>query len=106
MKERITVLNKMGYMVVEFTNPISKEVTYYLYSSFTPVGSLGGQMKTFKHVVKGRDITNFLSKSVDMLHANVSQLDKNVIASNVNSLPEEFVEFSEAFLWVNYLPMK
>ena len=106
MKERITVLNQMGYMIVEIINPITSEVEFFQYSTFNPVKALGAQMIEHKHVVKGRNITSFLKRSVDMLHANVSTLDKNVIASNINSLPEQFIEFSEQFLWVNYLPNK
>lgn len=100
---QLSALNKLGYNCVKIINPINQDIQYFIYDTFIPVDSLGPQVSTHKHVVRGRDITQYLQNQSSALHMRTSQLESNVIASNVNALPLIKREFSEQFLWINYL---
>jgi hypothetical protein len=103
---QINALNKMGFNVVCIINPITQEIQYFLYDNFTPVDALGAQLATFKHRLRGKNITEFLAQRMTALHNQVSQLDENIIRSNVDVLQTITREFSSHFLWINYLNTK
>lgn len=102
MNEKIFVLNKLGYHIVEIINPLNSSSNFYLYDMFEPVTTIG-TVQTTKHRVKGRNITQFLSDRSTMLHLNTSQIEEGTIRSNVIALPIVMHEYSSHFLWINYV---
>lgn len=103
MEEQINALTKLGYNLVKFINPISQSEEIYIWDTFAPVDSISSTSRTFKHKIRGRNVTEFIPQRMTSLHNNVSQLEENVIRSNINALPIINREFSSHFLWINYL---
>jgi hypothetical protein len=102
MEERILALNKLGYNIAQLINPINNESKYFLFDQFIPVESIG-QVQTFKHKIKGKNITNFLNERASILYPNTSQHDEVTIRTQINALPLLSVEYSSHFLWINFL---
>lgn len=103
MEEQILTLNKMGFNILEIINPNTNVSTMFLYDTFVPVDSIGGSNRSFKHKIKGKEVTKFLRDRASVLNINISPLDENILRSNINALRTISVEYSSHFLWINYL---
>lgn len=106
MKEQILVLNNFGFNVCMILNPITQEKNYYAYTSFTPVEAIGSTMRTFKHVIVGKDITRFLSERSTAIHLNTSQMEENTLRSHIAALSDVQIQYSSHYLWENYLAIR
>lgn len=106
MEEKIYVLNRMGFNICMMLNPITQQKTYYIYSSFTPVEAIGSTIRTFKHVIKGKDITRFLSERATYLHLRTSDIEDNTIRTQIAALFDVEHQYSSHYLWENYLSVK
>lgn len=101
-KEKLIALNNLGYNLVKFTNPVTKEEIFYIYDVFTPV-DISGTNHTYKHKIKGMDVTEFLHMQSSLLHINMSSIQEGTLRSNINALKRVSREYSSHFLWENYL---
>ena len=101
-KTKIMTLNKLGYNLVEFTNPVTQEKDLYLYDRFDPV-DISGSNHTHKHKVRGIDVTDFIRMRAGLLHENLNQIEEGTLRSHLNTITKSNHEFSEQYLWKGYL---
>lgn len=104
IKEKILALNKLGYNLVKFTNPVTSEETLYIYDTFNPV-DMAGTNHTFKHKVKGIDVTEFVQMHGALLHINMNQIDEGTLRSNLNAIQKVNHEYSLHYIWEGYLSL-
>lgn len=101
-REKITALNNIGFNLVKITNPVTKEEFLYIYDMFNPVDTAGSN-HTFKHKVKGIDVTEFVEVRGALLYINMNQIDEGTLRSHLNAIKKVSREFSSHYLWETYL---
>ena len=101
-REKIIALNRMGYNLVKFINPVTQEEFIFIYDFFNPV-DIAGANHTYKHKVKGKDVTEFVDTMSSLLHINMNQIDEGTLRSHINALIMVNREFSSHYLWEGYL---